>query len=157
MPRLNNVKDPFISIGALAKRVGCAVSAVRFYADKNLVPALRTHSGHRVFPRSAIRRISFILILQRLGYTLNEISQALASLPEERTPTKADWRKMSRNFSKDIDQRIAELEQLKRRLTGCIGCGCLSLKHCHLYNPNDRAEHENKGGDLFFQGVKEID
>jgi len=147
-------KDPLVSIGAVAKRVGCKVSAVRFYADEGLIPTVRSQSGHRVFPRSVIRRISFILISQRLGYSLNQIRSALESLPNERTPNKADWQKLSRRFSRDIDQRIAELEQLKSRLTGCIGCGCLSLKTCHLYNPEDQASASNVGGDLFFSGVR---
>lgn len=146
--------DPLLSIGAVAKRVGCKVSAIRFYADEGLIPVVRAHSGHRVFPRSAIRRISFILISQRLGYSLHQISAVLRSLPDERTPTKADWQRLSRRFSADIDERIAELKQLKRRLTGCIGCGCLSLEKCHLYNPNDTAAAWNAGGDLFFKGEK---
>lgn len=148
-------EDPFMSIGAVAKRVGCAVSAVRFYADEGLLPVVRTNSGHRAFVRSSIRRISFILISQRLGYSLENIRSALQSLPDERTPTKADWQRLSRRFSNDIDQRIAELEQLKTKLTGCIGCGCLSLKSCHLYNPKDKAGAMQTGGDLFFQGVPE--
>lgn len=145
---MNN--DPLLSIGVVAKRVGCAVSAIRFYADEGLVPMVRAASGHRVFPRSSIRRISFILISQRLGYSLNEIRHVLKSLPDERTPTKADWQKLSRHFSQDIDRRVNELQQLKAKLTGCIGCGCLSLEHCQLYNPEDRAALTQSGPDLFF-------
>ncbi len=150
-------KDPVISIGAVAKRVGCSVSAIRFYADEGLLPLIRTRSGHRAFPRSAIRRVSFILISQRLGYSLRDIRNALQKLPEQRTPTKADWRRLSMSFSQDIDQRIAELQQLKRRLTGCIGCGCLSLKACQLYNPDDKAGRMRDGADLFFSGSDESD
>ncbi len=146
--------NPLLSIGAVAKRVGCAVSAIRFYADQGLVPVVRAASGHRVFPRSSIRRISFILISQRLGYTLDEIRNVLKNLPNERTPTKADWQKLSRYFSQDIDQRICELEQLKIKLTGCIGCGCLSLNSCHLYNPEDKVGLMKSGPDLFFNGVE---
>ncbi len=145
-------QDPLISIGKVAKRVGCSVSAIRFYADECLVPVVRASSGHRVFARSSIRRISFILISQRLGYSLESIRQALASLPDQRTPTKRDWQTLSRRFSKDIDQRIRELEQLKSRLTGCIGCGCLSLKSCAIYNSGDRAAELQVGADLFFSG-----
>ncbi len=146
-------KDPLISIGTVANRVGCAVSAIRFYADKALIPSVRTASGHRAFQRSVIRRVSFILISQRLGYSLEEIRNALQSLPAERTPTKADWARLSRQFSADIDRRIKELEQLKFKLTSCIGCGCLSLKACHLYNPEDAVGELRSGADLDFNGV----
>ena len=147
--------DPMLPIGKVAQRVGCAVSAIRFYADQGLVPSIRASSGHRYFARSSIRRISFILISQRLGYSLTDIQAALAKLPNERTPTKADWRKLSQYFRKDIDQRIVELEQLKNRLTGCIGCGCLSLKTCHLYNPGDKAAALESTPDLFYDGGQE--
>ncbi len=148
------IDDPMLPIGAVAKRVGSTVSAVRFYADKGLIPSVRTASGHRWFARSTIRRVSFILICQRLGYSLEAIQIALSSLPNERTPTKRDWQKMSKIFTKDLDQRIEELQRLKEKLTGCIGCGCLSLSKCHLYNPADAAAVGNTGGDLNFKSVK---
>ena len=144
--------DPLLPIGKIAQRIGCKVSAIRFYADEGLVPFTRASSGHRYFARSCIRRISFILICQRLGYSLKDIRAALMKLPNERTPTKNDWRKLSFYFQKDIDRRIKELEQLKSRLTGCIGCGCLSLKTCHLYNPDDRAASLESTPDLFYDG-----
>ncbi len=131
--------DSMISIGVIAKRTGLSVSAIRFYETSGLLTATRGPGGRRIFPRSAIRRVSFILISQQMGYTLEEIKLVLKTLPEERTPTKADWEKLSRRFSKDIDERIARLTQLKESLAGCIGCGCLSLKSCTLYNPQDRA------------------
>ena len=131
-------KEPIISIGNLAKRTGISVSAVRFYADEDLIPSSRNAGGHRLFHRSVIRRVSFILIAQNLGYTLTQISAALAELPEGRTPTKADWDRLSRAFSQDIDDKIARLQNLKESLTGCIGCGCLSLQRCKLYNPDDK-------------------
>lgn len=129
----------FISIGQLAKRTGTSVSAIRFYADEQLIPCVRSNSGHRHFNRSEIRRVSFILISQRLGYGLNDIAKALKSLPHNRTPTKADWTRLSQRFSKDIDARIEELQRLRDSLDACIGCGCLSLKVCKLYNPGDAA------------------
>jgi len=137
--------DPFISIGAIAKRAGTTVSAVRFYADENLIPSIRNSGGHRMFHRAVIRRVSFILIAQSLGYSLQQIKQALASLPNERTPTKADWDKLSRSFSKDIDAKIIQLQNLKESLSGCIGCGCLSLKRCRLYNPQDQIKSKGAG------------
>ena len=136
------MSDPMLSIGKVAKRVGCNVSAIRFYADEGLVPSVRSNSGHRYFARSCIRRVSFILICQRLGYSLKEIKAAFEKLPRERTPNKADWRKLSRHFRQDIDQRIAELQQLKTRLTGCIGCGCLSMQACALRNPEDELSEQ---------------
>jgi len=145
-----------LSIGAIAKRTGCAVSALRFYESEGLVSATRNAGGHRLFHRSTIRRISFILICQRLGYSLEEIKSVLSELPDGRTPTKADWQNLSRKFSDDIDERIALLSQLKESLTGCIGCGCLSLKACALYNPGDRAAVAGDGP-RFLKGDKASD
>ncbi|MGK0271213.1 MAG: MerR family redox-sensitive transcriptional activator SoxR [Cocleimonas sp.] len=138
-------KDPMISIGLIAKRTGSKVSAIRYYADENLIPSSRSNSGHRLFHRSVIRRVSFILISQNLGYTLQEIKKALDSLPNKRTPTKADWNNLSRHFSKDIESRIDELRELQSKLSGCIGCGCLSLKKCKLYNLNDHISEKGSG------------
>ena len=137
--------DPLVNIGFVAERTGSKVSAIRFYADENLIPSTRSSSGHRLFPRSVIRRVSFILIAQNLGYSLKEIKDALASLPDNRTPTKADWNRLSRKFSKDIDARIDQLQSLKKSLAGCIGCGCLSLQNCRLYNPDDQAANYGAG------------
>ena len=128
-----------MTIGAVADRTGLAVSAVRFYADQGLIASERTTSGHRRFPRSVIRRISFIRICQKLGYSLEEITAQLATLPDGRTPNERDWAALAAGFSSDIDQRIAELTQLRDTLDGCIGCGCLSLKRCSMWNPNDGA------------------
>ena len=130
--------DPLLSIGSIAKRTGIQVSAIRFYADKKLIPSARNSSGQRVFPKSVIRRISFILISQQLGYSLNEVAEVLSTLPNNRTPTKHDWTQLSKKFSTNIDNKIDSLQRLKDTLTGCIGCGCLSLKACLLYNPKDK-------------------
>jgi len=129
--------DPLVSIGYVAKRTGTSVSAVRFYESERLIPSVRSASGHRLFARSVLRRVSFILISQNLGYTLHEIRAALESLPDNRTPTKADWQRLSKKFSKELEARIEKLRVLQRSLDGCIGCGCLSLKRCQLYNPDD--------------------
>jgi len=134
-----------MNIGAIADRTGTNVSAIRFYAIEGLIPSLRNSGGHRIFHRSVIRRVSFILIAQNLGYTLAQIREALRTLPENRTPNKADWDKLSRAFSKDIDNKIAQLQKLKDSLSGCIGCGCLSLKKCALYNPNDAIRQKGAG------------
>ncbi len=137
------------TIGYVAKRTGASVSALRFYADEGLVPTVRAASGHRLFHRSSIRRIAFILISQKLGYTLEQIGAALATLPNGRTPTQADWGKLAKRFSQDIDARIQALEQLRVKLDGCIGCGCLSLQHCQLYNPDDAEAAKGAGAHLF--------
>ncbi len=137
--------DPLINIGLVASRTGTKVSAIRFYADEGLIPSVRASNGHRLFSKSVIRRVSFILIAQNLGYSLSDIAKALASLPENRTPTKADWEKLSETFGEEIDQRIQQLSDLRRLLSGCIGCGCLSLQKCKLYNPGDHIASRGNG------------
>lgn len=128
-----------LSIGQVAERTGLAVSAVRFYADNALVDVERNESGHRRFRRATIRRISFILICQRLGYSLADIRHQLDSMPNGRTPNDADWVRLAETFATEIEQRIASLTQLKDQLDGCIGCGCLSLTRCQIYNRTDAA------------------
>ncbi len=130
---------PLLSIGSLSERTGLSITAIRFYESKGLIASQRNAGGQRRFLRSDIRRLSFIKICQNLGYTLIEIREALSALPDSRTPTKRDWERLSRDFSRDIDQRIETLTQLREKLTGCIGCGCLSLAKCKLYNPGDYA------------------
>ena len=127
------------TIGDLAKRTVLAVSAIRFYEEKGLLIPERTNAGHRRYIASDIRRLSFIMIAQRLGFSLITIREQLKRLPKNRTPTKTDWSKISRSFARDIDARIAALEMMKEKLDGCIGCGCLSLRACTLYNPDDVA------------------
>ena len=131
--------NELLPIGEIAQRTGVAVSALRFYEDSGLLKPRRNNSGHRRYLRADIRRVSFILVAQKLGFTLPEIRQQLDKLPQARTPTRADWTKLSKQFRIEIDQRIAALEQLRDTLDGCIGCGCLSLQRCKLYNPDDSA------------------
>jgi len=134
-----------ILIGRVAARTGIAVSAIRFYEEAGLVSAGRNAGGQRVFEAADIRRISFIIISQKLGFSLKQIKAQLDSLPNKRTPTLKDWEKISRSFGIEIDQRIAALQNLRERLTGCIGCGCLSLKNCVLYNQDDIAAQKGAG------------
>jgi len=134
-----------LTIGQVAERTGLATSAIRFYEEKGLVRPSRTPSGHRVFHRSAIRRLSFILVAQQLGYPLTEIKHQLDTLPADDAPSGADWQRLSANFADDLDQRIERLQELRGRLAGCIGCGCLSLDVCHLYNADDRAAQNGSG------------
>jgi len=131
--------DEFLTIGDVASRTGVATSALRYYEERGLISSLRTEGNQRRFPRAVIRTVSVIRAAQEVGLTLNEISDALASLPGGRTPTTADWSRLAKGWRDDLDHRIAELEALRDDLGGCIGCGCLSLKSCALFNPEDRA------------------
>lgn len=128
-----------LSIGQLAERTGLAVSAIRYYETQGLVSPDRNAGGQRRFLRSDIRRLSFVQIAQQFGFTISQIREQFDSLPDGRTPTKADWTKISRSFRTELDQRIVTLTNLRNKLDGCIGCGCLSLKTCALYNPQDKA------------------
>ena len=132
-------RNDLLPIGELARRTGLAVSAIRFYEDKGLVQAMRTMGNQRRFLRSDIRRLSFILIAQKLGLGLVEIESELAKLPQGRTPTVNDWQRISRSMRKSIDEKIALLNRTRMKLDECIGCGCLSLQRCALYNRDDRA------------------
>ena len=139
------VPPPLLSIGELARRTGLSVSAIRFYEERGLVAAVRTGGNQRRFLRADIRRLSFALIAQRLGLSLAEIEAELATLPKGRAPTLGDWEAISRRIRGRLDGRIAMLEALRDRLDGCIGCGCLSLDRCALYNPGDRASRAGPG------------
>ena len=127
-----------ITIGQLSRRTGVAVSALRFYEERGLLEPWRTAGNQRRYLRSDIRRVSFLLIAQRLGLSLAEIEEQLAQLPHGRTPTLADWQKISRRMRVQIDEKIQLLTRTRNQLDGCIGCGCLSLKKCQLYNKDDR-------------------
>lgn len=137
--------DMLLTIGELAARTGLSVSAIRFWEEKGLVEALRTRGGQRRFLRSDIRRLSFALIAQQLGFSLQEIRAELARLPQGRTPNAADWAKISRGFRRQLDERIAAMQRVRDRLDNCIGCGCLSLRKCALYNRDDRLAAEGAG------------
>ncbi|MFV2002780.1 MAG: redox-sensitive transcriptional activator SoxR [Paracoccaceae bacterium] len=114
-------------------------SAIRFYEEKGLVAPGRNSGGQRRYARADIRRLSFVMISQQLGFSLAEIGALFAGLPDNRTPTRADWTRLGRRFRHDIDARIVGLQTLREKLDGCIGCGCLSLRNCALYNPRDGA------------------
>ncbi|MDR7298596.1 MerR family redox-sensitive transcriptional activator SoxR [Pelomonas aquatica] len=134
-----------LSIGQLAQRAGVATSALRFYEAEGLLAGSRSAGGHRQYPRHALRRVAFIRAAQNVGLTLPQIKAALATLPDGRTPTKADWARLSASWAPLLDARIAALQALRAKLTGCIGCGCLSLKACALYNPLDVKRNEGPG------------
>jgi MerR family redox-sensitive transcriptional activator SoxR len=128
-----------LTITEVSRRSGVASSALRFYEERGLIRSERAGSGHRRYPRPVLRRIAFIVFAQRIGLTLDEIGGELAKLPPGRAPTRGEWEALSSTWTTRIDDRIAELERLRRGLTECIGCGCLSLDRCKLANPDDRA------------------
>ena len=134
-----------LTIGDLARRTGLSVSAIRFYEARGLVRAIRTSGNQRRFLRSDIRRLSFAMIAQRLGLSLAEIQTELEAMPDGRTPSQKDWTAMSRRIRARLDERIRMLERTRALLDGCIGCGCLSLERCALYNPGDRAAGAGAG------------
>ena len=134
-----------LTIGDLADRTGLAVSAIRFYETHGIVAPVRNAGGHRRYGRHDLRRLSFVMAAQKLGFPLIEIAAHLAPLPAHKAPTKADWTRISKTFRHDIDDRIAALIDLRDKLDGCIGCGCLSLKSCALYNPADTKGKDGSG------------
>lgn len=134
-----------LSIGQLAERTGLSVSAIRFYEAQGLITAERNAGGQRRFLRSDIRRLSFVSVAQQFGFTIERIRTQLQTLPAERTPNKRDWTRISRGFRKELDAKIETLSRLREHLDGCIGCGCLSLKRCALFNPDDRARRHGAG------------
>ncbi|QDH35384.1 redox-sensitive transcriptional activator SoxR [Porphyrobacter sp. YT40] len=145
MPANRLKPTDLITIGEVARRTGLSVSAIRFYEEQGLVEPLRTGGNQRRFLRSDIRRLSFILIAQRLGLSLDEIAAALASLPQGRTPTARDWEAISAAIRARLDAQIADLVRTRDRLDECIGCGCLSLSHCAIWNPQDALGDEGPG------------
>lgn len=136
---------PVLAIGELARRAGVAASALRFYEQQGLIAGGRSAGGRRLYPRHVLRRVAFIRAAQAVGLGLGEIRAALDSLPDGRTPTPADWQRLGRAWQPLLDERIAALQRLRDQLASCIGCGCLSLKACALYNPADRAAAQGAG------------
>ncbi|WP_020657704.1 redox-sensitive transcriptional activator SoxR [Amycolatopsis benzoatilytica] len=126
-----------LSIGQVAERSGVPHTALRFYEDRGLITSERSAGNQRRYARSVLRRIAFIRAAQRVGLSLEDISAALETLPADHAPTKADWARLSREWQTELDARIDALQRLRDRLTGCVGCGCLSLRSCGLYNADD--------------------
>ncbi len=134
-----------ITIGQLSKRSGVATSALRYYETRGLIEASRSPGNQRRYPQSTLRRVAFIRAAQRVGLTLDEVEEALATLPQGRTPTKSDWSRLSKAWRPRIEDQIERLERLRDKLDGCIGCGCLSLQRCALNNPHDEVASRGPG------------
>lgn len=137
--------NDILSIGELARRTGLSISAIRFYEARGLIVPHRSKGNQRRFLRSDIRRLSFIRIGQQFGMTIEDIAKKLHKLPMSRTPNEKDWAKIATAISHSLDEQIERLLQTKKRLNNCIGCGCLSLKKCALYNPSDWAARNGTG------------
>jgi MerR family transcriptional regulator, redox-sensitive transcriptional activator SoxR len=134
-----------LTVGEVAHRSGFAASAIRFYDKEGLITATRTSGGQRRFERSMLRRLAFIRAARNVGLTLDEIATALDTLPDSRTPTRADWARLSKDWRARLDDQIAGLIALRDSLDSCIGCGCLSLKRCAISNPSDSAAQAGPG------------
>jgi MerR family redox-sensitive transcriptional activator SoxR len=137
-----------LSVGEVAQRSGVAVSALHFYEVKGLIKSVRSAGQQRRYGRDVLRRVAVIKVAQRIGIPLASIGTALASLPEGRTPTAADWAQLSSVWRKELDERIAQLTRLRDQLDSCIGCGCLSIEACRLRNPLDELSDQGSGPQL---------
>ena len=143
----DEIKRP-LTVGEVARRSGVAVSALHFYETKGLIHSVRSAGQQRRYGRDVLRRVAVIKVAQRIGISLASISEAFASLPERRSPTAADWARMSSLWRKELDERITQLTRLRDQLDGCIGCGCLSIDACRLRNPLDELSEQGSGPQL---------
>ncbi|MCF6777709.1 redox-sensitive transcriptional activator SoxR [Thiotrichales bacterium 19X7-9] len=138
----------YLTVGALAKRSGLSISAIHFYETKGLIISQRNLSNHRIFKRDTLRRLAIIKAAKNLGMPLVSIQQAFKTLPQNRTPKKADWAKLSARWHDELSLRITQLTRLRDQLTSCIGCGCLSVEKCQLINADDHLAIKASGGVL---------
>jgi MerR family transcriptional regulator, redox-sensitive transcriptional activator SoxR len=145
---LPNPLNTELTVGEVASRSGAAVSAIHFYESKGLIKSWRSPGNQRRYPREVLRRVAIIKVAQRLGIPLSDILEVFRSLPRERTPTAKDWAAMSTRWRGELDDRIIRLTRLRDELSNCIGCGCLSLDSCPLYNPDDTLSKEGPGARL---------
>ena len=146
--------DSLLTIGEVSRRSGVAPSALRFYEDEGLLTSVRAEGGARRYPRAALRRVAVIQAAKAVGMSLADVRTALDALPDGRTPTKADWERLSRTWRARLDERISELEQLRDDLTSCIGCGCLSLRTCALFNTGDELAAQGPGPRRLSRGLR---
>jgi len=138
-----------LSVGAMASRAGVPVSTLHYYEAEGLIRSWRTDANHRRYDRAELRRIALIKVAQSVGLSLSDIKEALATLPQDRAFTAADWARVSASWTAGIDARIRSLQKMRDNLTGCIGCGCLSLENCPLYNKDDVLAAEGPGARLW--------
>lgn len=139
------INNKYLTIGQLSDRSGVATSALRFYETKDLISSIRTSGNQRRYNTSMLRRIALIQVAQSIGFTLEEITRELESLPMDKTPTNRDWERVAKKWQKDLDSKMRRIQSLRNNLTGCIGCGCLSMKKCHLLNPGDVLHEKGDG------------
>ena len=144
MAQWHSLSD-WLSIGELSRRSGVAVSALRYYEQLGFIHAERTTGNQRRYPRHMLRRVSLVTVAKRLGIPLTDVQTALAEVPLDRVPTQADWQRASRVWKTTLEERRRSIERLERELSGCIGCGCLSLRSCALLNPNDELGADGPG------------
>jgi len=137
--------DELLSVGEMSHRTGVAVSALHYYERLGLIASLRTSGNQRRYPRHMLRRVALISVAKRLGIPLENVKEAFESVPLSSTPTHEDWQRASRRWKKVLEQRRQGIERLERELTGCIGCGCLSMKACSLLNPDDQLGDSGSG------------
>jgi len=146
--KTKKVRTAKLSVGDVAKRSGVNVSTLHFYEDKKLISAVRNAGNQRRYFKDVLRRIAVIKAAQKVGISLKDIQQAISFLPTDKAPNKKDWQKLSQQWNKQLDQKINELTALRDKMTSCIGCGCLSLKACPLYNPDDELGDNQTGAVL---------
>ncbi|WNC69217.1 redox-sensitive transcriptional activator SoxR [Thalassotalea nanhaiensis] len=139
------LEEANLAVGSVAKRCGVKVSTLHFYEEKGLIRSWRNQGNQRRYKRDVLRRISVIKAAQKMGVSLEEIKTVFATLPDKRTPNKDDWARLSREWQQQLNQRIAYMEKLRDSLTGCIGCGCLSMTKCPIYNPEDILAEDGVG------------
>lgn len=137
--------EDLLPVGEVSRRTGVAVSALHYYEQLGLIASTRTGGNQRRYPRFMIRRISLILVAKRLGIALSDVADIFGTLPMDGLPTARDWHRLSKRWHSQLDAKKRELERLQRELTGCIGCGCLSMKSCRLLNPDDTLAHQGAG------------
>lgn len=137
--------DKYLTIGQAAERCGVSTATLRFYEDKGLIRTERSPGNQRLFHRAVLRQISIVRVAQGLGFSLADIREALDTLPADRMPNKRDWQRLSRHWRAELQRRIDGMMKLRDQLDGCIGCGCLSLGNCALYNPSDKVASEGPG------------
>ncbi|NAW56363.1 MULTISPECIES: redox-sensitive transcriptional activator SoxR [unclassified Vibrio] len=145
------INNQYLTIGQLSERSGVATSALRFYETKGLIASIRTSGNQRRYLMSMLRRIALIQVAQSIGFTLEEITAELSGLPMKQTATKRDWEKVAKKWQKDLDKKMAQIQSLRANLTGCIGCGCLSMKKCQLLNPEDTLHQQGQGAQRIIQ------